>query len=235
MNRFTFAGLMLFALLLVAPIASAQEDLPGCPWGYYYNPITHDYVLVCVSQPADNAAALKPAGLAAPAPVVAPEQGSRCVSYAGPNYSVCVVASSGASAAAKSAGLAAPAQATQQDPTMDWISSQERNANLAAAGLAKVASAVDPKQGWSGCPWGAAYDPMAHGFIAECFFRPADNVAALKPAGLAKLGPVEAFVPCGYGERLDPLALACLSQPADSESGLSNPRVRREFGVAAGR
>jgi len=254
MNRFTFAGLMLFALLLVAPIASAQEGLPGCPWGYYYNPITHDYVLVCVSQPADNAAALKPAGLAAPAPVVAPEQGSRCVSYAGPNYSVCVVASSDTSAAAKPAGLAAPAPAVISEqgwPGCPWgdaynpsvhgfvsecdIRPSDNSAALKPAGLAKPAPAVIPEQGWSGCPWGAAYDPMAHGFIAECFFRPADSSAALKPAGLAKIASVEKFDPCGYGERLDPLALACLNQPADSESGLSNPRVRREFGVAAGR
>ena len=217
MNRFTFAGLMLFALLLVAPIASAQEGSPGCPWGYYYNPITHDYVLVCVSQPADNAAALKPAGLAAPAPVVAPEQGSRCVSYAGPNYSVCVVASSGASAAAKSAGLAAPAQATQQDPTMDWISSQERNATLAAAGLANVASAVASEQG---SPCGVLESIYSAGYIA-CVDANRGTSAALKPAGLAKLAPVEAFVPCGYGERLDPLALACLRQPA--ASGAAKP------------
>ena len=33
---------------------------------------------------------------------------------------------------------------------------------------APIASAQD---GWSGCPWGAAYDPMAHGFIAECFWQ----------------------------------------------------------------
>ena len=45
-----------------------------------------------------------------------------------------------------------------------------------------IASAQD---GWPGCPWGAAYNPMAHGFIAECFWQPADNAAATKPAGLA--------------------------------------------------
>jgi hypothetical protein len=104
------ANVVAAGLAKVAPAVDPKQGLPGCPWGYYYNPITHDYVLVCVSQPADNTAALKPAGLAASVPVVAPEQGSRCMSYAGPNYSVCVVASSGASAAAKPAGLAAPAQ-----------------------------------------------------------------------------------------------------------------------------
>jgi len=33
--------------------------------------------------------------------------------------------------------------------------------------------------------------------------------AAAKPAGLAQPAPAEKFIPCGFGERLDPLALAC--------------------------
>ena len=72
---------------------------------------------------------------------------------------------------------------------------------------APLASAQD---GWPGCPWGNTYSPTEHGFIAECFWQPAANAAALKSAGLAKPAPVEQFVPCGFGERLDPLALACL-------------------------
>ena len=65
MNRLRFAGLMLFALLFVAPMASAQDSWPGCP-GAAYDPMVHGYVPACFNQPADNAAALKPAGLAAP-------------------------------------------------------------------------------------------------------------------------------------------------------------------------
>jgi hypothetical protein len=162
MKRFGFAGLVLIVLLFAAQVASAQNGLPGCAWGYYYNPITHDYVLVCLSQPTDDAAALKPAGLAAPAPAVAPEQGSRCVSYAGPNYSVCVVASSGASAAAKPAGLAAPAPA------------------------------VAPEQGLPGCPWGYYYNPMTHDYVLVCLSRSAAPEAiAPKVSGLAAPVPIQ--------------------------------------------
>ena len=238
---------VVFAMLLLAvPIVGAQEGWAGCPWGAAYDPMVQGYVPACFSRPADNAAALKPAGLAAPAPVVAPEQGSRCVSYEGPNYSVCVVASSDASAAAKPAGLAAPAPAVISEqgwPGCPWgdaynpsvhgfvsecdIRPSDNSAALKPAGLAKPAPAVILEQGWSGCPWGAAYDPMVQGYVPACFSRPTDNAAALKSAGLAKLAPVEAFVPCGFGERLDPLALACLSQPAASAAakpaGLAAP------------
>ena len=88
---------------------------------------------------------------------------------------------------------------------MDWISSQERNANLAAAGLAKVVPAVDPKQGLPDCPWGYYYNPITHDYVLVCLSQPADNAAALKPAGLAKIAPVEKFDPCGFSEQLDPL------------------------------
>jgi hypothetical protein len=42
--------------------------------------------------------------------------------------------------------------------------------------------------------------------------QPTDNAIAAKRAGLAKLtplAPVEAFIPCGNGGRLDLLTLAC--------------------------
>jgi len=96
---------------------------------------------------------------------------------------------------------------------------------------------VIPEQG---CPWGDAYDPMANGYVPACFSRPAANAAALKTAGLAKLAPVEAFVPCGFGERLDPLALACLSQPgavakaASKPAGLAAPAPVQEQFVPCG-
>ena len=119
----------------------------------------------------------------------------------------------------------------------------------------QVASA----EGWPGCPWGSAYDPMSNGYVPACFTRPADaesvapkpaglaqaapvarptqagqdcpwgyplhdaathtfvsqcantNSAAAvsKPVGLAQPAPAEKFIPCGFGERLDPLALTC--------------------------
>jgi len=131
MNRFTFAGLVLFALLLVAPIASAQGGLPCLPWGDVYDPATMmlSSAPECLSRPADNAAALKPAGLAKPAPV---EQ-------------------------------------------------------------------------FVPCGYGERLDPLA--LVCQ---RPASIVdAAAKPAGLAQPAPAEKFIPCGFGERLDPLALAC--------------------------
>ena len=280
MNRFTFAGLMLFALLLVAPIASAQDgspscsggsayDLtghgcvtgytngstaaasiapkvaglaapaqvaqqnqgwPGCPWGDAYDPMAHGYVPACFIRPAANAAAPKAAGLAAPAPAVDPEQGLPCLPW-GEVYDPMTMTLSSApeclsrpadnAAAPKPTGLAKIAPVDEfvpcgygerLDPLALACLSQPDTAAKAAskpAGLAAPAPVAIPEQGWPGCPWGAAYDPMAHGYVPACFNRTADGAASPKTAGLAKTAPVEAFVPCGYGERLDPLALAC--------------------------
>ena len=187
MNRFTFAGLMLFALLLVAPIASAQVGSPSCSGGSAYDLTGHG----CVTGYTNGSAAA-------------------------------------ASTAPKVAGLAAPAQAAQRNlgwPGCPWGAAYDPMAHgfiaecfwrptdnaaaLKPAGLAAPAPVAIPEQGWPGCPWGAAYDPMAHGYVPACFNRTADGAASPKTAGLAKTAPVEAFVPCGYGERLDPLALAC--------------------------
>jgi len=67
---------VVFAVLLFgAPMASAQDGWPGCPWGDAYNPSVHGFVSECDIKPTDNAAAPKPAGLAKPAPAVIPEQG----------------------------------------------------------------------------------------------------------------------------------------------------------------
>ncbi len=62
---------VVFAMLLLAvPIVAAQEGWAGCPSGAAYDPMAHGYEPACFSQPAENSAALKPAGLAAPAPAV---------------------------------------------------------------------------------------------------------------------------------------------------------------------
>jgi hypothetical protein len=144
MKRIGLAGLVLVALLFAAQVASAQESLPDCPWGYAYNPISHDMVLVCLDRPsAATKAAAKPAGLAqpAPAPVVDREQSSHCASFAGPNYSICVVAASTASVA-KPAGLAQPAPLSG--------SNQSRQ----------------------DCPWGyPAYDAATRAFVSQCASR----------------------------------------------------------------
>ena len=182
MNRLRLVGVTLCVLLTAAPLASARDGWPGCRWGYAYDPMAQGYVPACFSRPADNAAALKPAGLAKIAPV------EEFVPCGFDGYDPMVHGY-------------LPACFSQPFPTAKAASK--------SAGLAAPAPAVIPEQGWPGCPWGAAYDPMAHGYVPACFYRPADNAAALKPAGLAKLAPVEAFVPCGFGERLDPLALAC--------------------------
>ncbi len=77
-------------------------------------------------------------------------------------------------------------------------------------------------------PWGESYDPqtmLSHS--PECVSQPADSSAAPKIAGLAKPAPVEQFVPCGFSEQLDPLldplALACLSQPFPAAKAASKP------------
>jgi rhodanese-related sulfurtransferase len=76
MNRFGFAGMMLFTLLLAAPMASAQDDWPSCPWGAAYEELVHGYVAECfTATTASESIASKAAGLAAPAPEVIPEQG----------------------------------------------------------------------------------------------------------------------------------------------------------------
>ena len=169
------------------------------------------------------------------APLASPQDGSPSCS-GGSAYDLtghgCVTGYTNGSAAAaaiapKVAGRAAMARAEQQDPTMDWISSQERNANLAAAGLAKVVPAVDPKQGLPDCPWEYYYNPITHDYVLVCLSQPADNAAALKPAGLAKIAPVEKFDPSGFSEQfdplLDPLALVCLSQPGTAAKAASKP------------
>jgi hypothetical protein len=175
---------------LAAPAQTEKQNQgwPGCPWGAAYDPMAQGYVPACFNRPADNAASLKPAGLAKLAPAeafVLCGAGEQLDPLLDPQALACLTQSvPAAKAASKPAGLAAPAPV------------------------------AIPEQGWPGCPWGTAYDPMAQGYVPACFSQPTDNVAALKPAGLAKLAPVEAFVPCGLAEQLDPLldplALACL-------------------------
>ncbi len=59
---------------------------------------------------------------------------------------------------------------------------------LAVQALATpIASAQD---GWPGCPWGAAYEELAHGYVAECFTATlANEPAASKAAGRAAPAP----------------------------------------------
>jgi hypothetical protein len=198
---------------LAAPAQAEKQaqGLSGCPWGYDYDPIAHGDIWECMSRPADNAASLKPAGLAklAPAEVFVPcGAGEQLDPLLDPEALACLSGPvTAAKAASKPAGLAAPA------------------------------AAVIPDQSWPGCPWGATYDPTKHGFIAECFFRPADNAVALKPAGLAKLAPAEEFIPCGAGEQFDPLldpqALACLSGPVTAAKAASKPAGLAQLAPAA--
>jgi len=58
------------------------------------------------------------------------------------------------------------------------------------AGLARPASVTEATDGWPGCPWRDAYDPMANGYAPGCFIRPAGVDAATKPTGLAKPAPI---------------------------------------------
>jgi len=236
MKAFYVMFVVFAVLLFAAPMASAQGGGPSCPGGSAYDLTGHG----CVTGYLNGAAATssiapKVAGLAAPAPVAIPEQGLPCLSW-GDAYDPITMLSHGPecvsrpadnAAALKPAGLAklAPVEAfapcgfsEQLDPLLDPLAlaclSQPVTAAKAAskpAGLAAPIQVVIPEQG---CPWGDAYDPMAHGYVPACFSRPADNAAALKTAGLAKLAPVAAFAPCGFSEQLDPLldplALACL-------------------------
>jgi hypothetical protein len=186
---------------LAAPAQAAQQNqgLPCLPWGDAYDPITMlSHGLECVSQPADNSAAPKSAGLAKLAPVE--------------NFAPCGFSE-------------------QLDPLLDPLAlaclSQPFPAAKAASkpsGLAAPAPAMIPEQGLPCLPWGESYDPitmLSHG--PECVSQPADNSAAPKTAGLAKLAPVENFVPCGFGERLDPLALACQRQTVTTAKAAPAP------------
>ncbi len=97
-----------------------------------------------------------------------------------------------------------------------------------AAGLAKLAPAVTPEQGLPCLSWGNTYDQMTHDNIQECLSWPAANAAAPKPVGLAAPAPArEQFVPCSFGEGLDPLldplALACLTQSVPAANAASKP------------
>ena len=252
---------------LAAPAQAAQQNLgwPGCPWGDSYSPTEHGFVAECFWRPTDNGAALKSAGLAKPAPAVISAQGLPCLPW-GESYDPLTMLSHGPecvsqpadnSAAPKSAGLAklAPVEnfapcgfSEQLDPLLDPLAlaclSQSFPAARAASkpsGLAAPAPVAIPEQGLPCLPWGESYDPqtmLSHG--PECVSQPADNSAAPKSAGLAKLAPVENFVPCGFGERLDPLALVCLSQPitaakaASKPAGLAAPAPAQEQFVPCG-
>jgi len=73
---------------------------------------------------------------------------------------------------------------------------------------APMASAQDSGPSCSG---GSAYDLTGHGCVAGYLNGSAatESIAAKAP-GLAAPAPAqEQLVPCGFGERLDPLALAC--------------------------
>ena len=104
--------------------APAQADKqaqgwPGCPWGYDYDPIAHGDIWECMSRPADNAASLKPAGLAklAPAEEFIPcGAGEQLDPLLDPQALACLSGPvTAAKAASKPAGLAAPAQVEKQD------------------------------------------------------------------------------------------------------------------------
>ena len=171
-----------------APVAIPEQGWPGCPWGAAYDPMAHGFIAECFSRTTDNAAALKPAGLAKLAPAE--------------NFDPC--------------GFSEQLDLLLDPQALACLSQPFPAAKAPSkpAGLAAPAPVAIPEQGWPGCPWGDAYNPSLHGFVSECDIRPTDNGAALKTAGLAKIAPVEAFVPCGFGEwldpLLDPLALACL-------------------------
>jgi hypothetical protein len=201
MKAFYMMFVVFAVLLLGAPMASAQDGWPGCPWGSAYDPTEHGFIAECFWQPAANAAASKPAGLAKPAPV---EQFVPCSFGEGidplldPQALACLSQSfPAAKAASKPAGLAAPAPA------------------------------VIPEQRLSCLSWHDAYDPMTHALVLECLSWSTDKAAAPKTAGLAQLAPVEASAACGVSEQLDPLldplALACLTQPFPTARAASKP------------
>ena len=252
MKAFYVMFVVFAVLLLGAPMASAQDSWPGCPWGNTYSPTEHGFIAECFWRPTDNGAAIKPAGLAKPAPAAIPVQGLPCLPWddaydpqtmlsRGPE---CVSQPADNSAASKTAGLAklTPVEGVvscgfneQLDPLLDPQAlaclSQSIPAAKAAskpAGLAAPAPAVIPEQGLPCLLWGNADDLMmmlSHG--PECVGQPADNTAASKTAGLARLAPMEASAACGFSEQLDPLldpqALACPSQSIPAAKAASKP------------
>ena len=186
---------------LFASSALAAEGWPGCPWGKAYDPMALEHVTACFSQPAADAAAPKPAGLAQPAPVSGSNQDWW---FAREGYDQGSFSEAPAVAASKPAGLAQPAPVS----------------GLSQAGR--------------DCPWGyPVYDTAAQTFVSQCS-TPMTVGGAAKPAGLAAPVPgQEQFVPCGFGERLDPLALACqrsAAAPAASKLvGLTQPAPVEKF------
>jgi hypothetical protein len=216
----------------VSAVGSAQ-GWPGCPWGYDHNP-------ACQSGPdAPSQAASKSAGLAQPAPAVAEETFVPC--GFGERLDPLALACRNAvpvEAAAKPAGLAQVFSSTEnrsgiapyrgrpygvQTPAREPGPAGQagqvcpgaagsvawRACKFAAAkpaGLTQPAPVTKASEGWPGCPW--------------CYRRAASSLA--KPAGLAQPAPVEEFVPCGFGERLDPLALAC-QQPVPAVNAAAKP------------
>ncbi len=98
-------------------------------------------------------------------------------------------------------------------------------AGLVLVVLLFAAQVVSAQGGLQDCPWGyPAYDAATHTFVSQCSTPVKVDVAA-KPAGKAQPAPTvteETFVPCGFGERLDPLALAC-QQPARAGNTAAKP------------
>ena len=81
--------------------------------------------------------------------------------------------------------------------------------HLSRPGWRNPLRSLDQLQAGQDCPWGyPLYDAATHTFVSQC--ANTNSAAAVsKPVGLAQPAPAEKFVPCGFGERLDPLALAC--------------------------
>ncbi|MDQ1301705.1 MAG: hypothetical protein QG637_1627, partial [Chloroflexota bacterium] len=52
MKAFYAMFVVFLVLLFAAPMASAEDGWPNCPWEYDYNPMTHGYVPACINGPA---------------------------------------------------------------------------------------------------------------------------------------------------------------------------------------
>ena len=95
---------------------------------------------------------------------------------------------------------------------------------------AQVVSAQEARP--EGCPWGYSFDPMNHGYVVECFNRPASTLdAAAKPAGLAApvpaVNPEQALPGCPWGYSFDPMnhgyVVECFSRPASTLDAAAKP------------
>ena len=199
MKAFYVMFVVFAVLLFAAPIASAQDGWPGCPWGAAYDPMVHGYV-AGVLQPA-RCQCRRTQDCRAGGPGPSSGASRACpwpVAGTWPELSRPDCLSTPAAALAMPEPASCRHRPRQPQPQSLRGLAASAPSSGAVRALRRSASSLDP-----------LLDPLALACLSQSV--PAAK-AASKPAGLAAPAPPAQmqFGPCGAGESPDPLTLACL-------------------------